>query len=154
VIQTQRIRLPRDDKNKSSTNVLSGTTLRVYRYLYRKGTTLGIHDIQRGVGLSSPSVADYHVKKLLSAGLIKEEGATSRYYVERIVFENMIRIRKSLIPLQVSYAAFFATALVVLVSLLRPPTLSGAYLFSLLIIAISLCIFVLQSIRDVRTQGI
>jgi hypothetical protein len=99
-------------------------------------------------------VADYHVKKLLAAGLIEEENSTSRYYVERVVFENMIRIRRSLIPLQVSYAAFFATALVILLTLLRPSELNGAYLFSLVIIAISLGIFVVQSIRSLKTQGI
>jgi hypothetical protein len=141
-------------KDRGQSNVLSGTTLRVYRYLYRKGTPLGIHDIQRGLGLSSSSVADYHVKKLLAAGLIEEEDSTSRYYVERIVFENMIRIRKSLIPLQISYAVFFATALVVLLTLLRPPALNGAYLFSLAIIAISFCIFVVQSVRGLKTQGV
>ena len=36
--------------------VLKGTTLRVYRCLYRAGTPMGIHDVQRALKLSSPSV--------------------------------------------------------------------------------------------------
>ncbi len=38
-------------------DVLKGTTLKVYRFIYRQGKPMGIHDVQRGLTLSSPSVA-------------------------------------------------------------------------------------------------
>jgi hypothetical protein len=144
---------------------LTGTTLRVYRYLYRAGKPCGIHDIQRGLRLSSSSVALYHVRKLLAAGLIKEAGGAvqdageeksreeansgkaSGYVVDKVIFENMIRIRRSLIPVQVAYAIFFATALVILISLLRPAVLSGAYVFALIIIMIACAIFSYQALK-------
>lgn len=134
--------------------VLNGTTLRVYRFLYRSGKPLGIHDIQRGLGLSSTSVADYHIKKLLSAQLIKEDPNSSGYFVDRVIFDNMVRIRSSLIPVQIGYVVFFAVALAVLLILFRPSVLDGAYFFSLTIIAIALVIFSVQSIRIIKRSGI
>lgn len=109
--------------------VLKGTTLRVYRYMYRTGSPLGIHEIQRALGLSSPSVAEYHVKKLAGAGLVQEkEGG---YVVDRVVFENLIRIRRTVIPLQTTYVAFFVSTLLVLVLFLRPSSVTSLYFFAL-----------------------
>ena len=152
---------------------ITGTTLKVYRYLYRQGKPCGIHDIQRGLGLSSSSVALYHVRKLLDAGMIREEAEVghstsnenndggleaqsdskggdnrvSGYVVDRLLFDNMIRVRRSLIPVQVGYAIFFATSLAVLLLLLRPPVPSGAYLFAIIVISIAVGIFSYQTIR-------
>jgi DNA-binding transcriptional ArsR family regulator len=114
--------------------ILKGTTLRVYRYLYRKGTPVSMHDIQRNLNLSSVSVSQYHVRKLLEAGLVKEQDEGS--VVDKIVFENMVRIRHSLIPFQTAYASFFATMLVIIVIFLRP---ANGVNFSLFIFAIVVC---------------
>ena len=160
---------------------LTGTTLRVYRYLYRMGKPCGIREIQRGLGLSSSSVALYHVRKLLDAGLIREEqngrdnddarkeisgneprnGASSEpgrvatgYVVDRMIYENMIRIRRSLIPLQVAYSVFFATALVILLSILRPSAISGAYIFSIFMIAAACGIFAYQAVRSMSKNEV
>ena len=141
---------------------LGGTTLRVYRYLYRMGKPCGIREIQRGLGLSSPSVAVYHVRKLLDAGMIREEqGAESQngspdsgYVVDRIIYENMIRIRRSLIPFQVAYSFFFATALIILIVLLRPSVLTGAYIFSLFVIAAACGLFAYQALKSVSKNAV
>jgi predicted DNA-binding transcriptional regulator len=77
--------------------MLKGTTFRVYKLLYTEGRPLGIHDIQKALGLSSPSVSQYHVKKLVSAGLVREQESEkgTGYIVDKVVFENIIRIRSS-----------------------------------------------------------
>lgn len=134
--------------------ILTGTTLRVYRFLYRVGSPQGIHDIQRGLGLSSVSVADYHVKKLLVLGIVKEDGSTARYYVDRLIFENMVRIRKSIIPLQAGYATFFGIALVLLVTLLRPSVITGTYLFALIVIAFGVLLFCYQAFRTATSNSL
>lgn len=109
--------------------VLKGTTLRVYRCLYRAGVPLGVHDIQRALELSSPSVAEYHIKKLVRAGLVQEkEGG---YVVDRVLFENLIRIRRTVVPLQTTYVAFFISTLLVLVLFLRPAAVTSLYFFAL-----------------------
>ena len=108
---------------------VSGTTLRVYRYMYRAGTAVGIRDVQRALSLSSPSVAEYHIKKLVRAGLVQErEGG---YAVDRVIFENVIRIRKTIIPLQTAYAAFFLSTLAILLTVFRPASVTSLYFFAL-----------------------
>lgn len=153
---------------------LTGTTLRVYRYLYKMGKPCGIREIERGLGLSSSSVALYHVRKLLDAGLIREElpqaakqgdpgkdpkpyreagnGQPGGYVVDRVIYDNMIRIRRSLIPLQVAYSVFFATALLILVLILRPPAISGSYIFALSVIAVACGIFAYQAARSASNK--
>ena len=113
------------------TDVLRGTTLKIYRYMYRQGRPVGFHDIQRGVGLSSASVAQYHVQKLLRMGLVREEG--TGYVVDKVLFENMIRVRRALIPFQTTYSVFFASTLVILLAFLRPSELTALYLFALVV---------------------
>ncbi|MHB8568545.1 MAG: hypothetical protein ACYC7D_16000 [Nitrososphaerales archaeon] len=71
-----------------------------------------------------------------------------------LMFDNMIRIKRSLIPLQVAYSLFFATALVILLVLLKPSVLSGAYVFALIIIGIACAIFSYQAIKAVSRSMI
>ena len=131
--------------------VLKGTTLRVYRCLYRAGTPLGIHDVQRALKLSSPSVAEYHIKKLVRAGLVKAE--QDGYAVDRVVFENVIRIRRTVIPLQTTFVAFFASALVVLLTILRPESVTSTYVFSLVVCAAALVILLYEALRTMSTTA-
>jgi len=129
--------------------VLKGTTLRVYRYMYRSGTPLGIHDVQRGLELSSPSVAEYHIRKLAAAGLIQErEGG---YTVDRVMFENMIRIRRTVIPFQTTYATFFAATLVILLVILRPATITSVYVFAVAINVAALLVSIYEAVRTLAS---
>ena len=106
------------DKTNSYEDSLRGTTLKVYRRMFRTGKPMKINEIQRSLGLSSPSVAQYHVKKLLQFGLIRE--VPEGYLVENVVFENLIRFRRVSIPIQTGYAGFFLGALAVLLTVFRP----------------------------------
>lgn len=131
--------------------MLKGTTLRIYRYMYRQGRPLGFHDIQRGLGLSSVSIAQYHVGKLLRLGLIKEEG--SGYVVDRVVFENMIRVKRAVIPFQTTYAIFFAATLLIMLVFLRPSTITSLYLFALIVNAVALGVSVYETVTVVLRFG-
>jgi predicted DNA-binding transcriptional regulator len=133
---------------KSEEDVLKGTTLRVYRLIYRQGRPMGVHDVQRGLQLSSPSVAQYHIKKLLGAGLIRE--GQDGYVIDRIIFENMIRVRRALIPLQATYSIFFASTLVVMLTLLRPPSITSVYIFALIVNCVALAISLYDVSRALR----
>jgi hypothetical protein len=116
-------------------DILEGTTRKVFRFVYRQRQPVGIHDVQRGLGLSSPSVAHYHIAKLLKAGLIKE--SSDGYIVDKVVFENMIRIRKTVLPLQTGYAVFFLTAIILLSTFLRPSQLSAMYFFAVFVVLVA-----------------
>ena len=128
-------------------DVLKGTTLRVYRFLYRHGKPARLTDVQTALAMSSSSLAQYHLKKLQTAGLIqeKEEG----YVVDRITFENMIRIRKAIIPFRIAYSAFFATTLVLMLALLRPSSLTALYVFAIIVNTVALGIFLYETISVV-----
>ena len=131
--------------------VLKGTTLRVYRCLYRAGTPMGIHDVQRALSLSSPSVAEYHIKKLVRAGLAKE--GQNGYTVDKVVFENVIRIRRTVIPLQTTFVAFFASALVVLLTILRPASITSTYVFSLIVCVVAIVILLYEALKTLAATS-
>jgi predicted DNA-binding transcriptional regulator len=138
--------------NKRKISALGGTTLRVYRFLYRQAKPLGVHDIQRGLGLSSFSVAQYHIKKLIADGLVREE--SGGYVVDRIVFENMIRIRRAVIPIQLGYSAFFSTTLFLLLTVFRPYSITGSYIFSLIVNIAALSLYLVQYVNVTKDMNI
>ena len=129
-------------------DILEGTTRRVFRYVYRQHDPVGIHDIQRGLGFSSPSLAHYHVSKLLKAGLLREEG--EGYTVNKTVFENMIRFRKTALPLQAAYATFFLAAMVVLLTVMRPSSLFSSYVFGVAVAGIGFLISAFETYKAAR----
>ncbi|MHA2262129.1 MAG: LexA family protein [Candidatus Thorarchaeota archaeon] len=49
---------------------LRGNTLRVYWYMIQQGEPVGVREIQRALGMSSPSVANHHLSRLLDLELI------------------------------------------------------------------------------------
>jgi DNA-binding transcriptional ArsR family regulator len=135
-------------KKGGSEDVLEGTTRKVFRYIYRQHEPVGVHDVQRGLELSSPSVAHYHIAKLLKAGLLKEEG--DGYVVEKAVFENMIRIRRTVLPLQTGYVAFFVTALIALLTIMRPSELSPTYVFAVTVIVVAVGVSLFEAYKAMK----
>jgi predicted DNA-binding transcriptional regulator len=131
----------------SGEDVLRGTTLKIYRFMYKEGRPLGLHEIQRALGLSSASIPQYHINKLIAAGLVKVHEGGRGYYVDRLIFENMIRIRRSLIPFQTTYTIFFCTTLVILLTILRPQIITSLFLFALAINLAAIFIFASQAFR-------
>jgi hypothetical protein len=135
----------------ASKSTLNGTTLRVYRYLYRQaGKPIGVHDVQSGLGLSSPSVAHYHIRKLVEEGLAREDAGG--YVVDKHFFENMIRIRKSIIPFQTTYLALFLSSLFLLLTLFRAQDISGGYIFALFVNILAVGIFSWETIKSLRQK--
>jgi hypothetical protein len=53
-------------------NEIKGNTLKVYLYILRHGPS-ELRDVQRGIGLSSPSLASYHLGKLMEAGFASQD---------------------------------------------------------------------------------
>jgi DNA-binding transcriptional ArsR family regulator len=119
------------DAGESYDLYLKGTTYRVYRFILKHGGPVGISEIQKGLGLSSPSVSQYHIKKLLRLGLIKEE--QEGFVVERVVVENVIRFRRTAIPIQTAYVTFFGITLLILLALLRPASINSVYFLAVVV---------------------
>jgi hypothetical protein len=87
---------------------LKGNTLRVYVYALKKNR-VGVREVQRGLGLSNPSLAQYHLTKLKELGLMREENGEYEVVgeVKVDVMRDFLRIGSSLIPRFVFYAVFF-----------------------------------------------
>ena len=126
-------------------DVLRGLTLKVYRFVLKNDRPVGIREVQRALNLSSPTLALYHMNKLEEAGLIKKEA--NGYVADRIILQNLIRLRRILIPRNFFYMIFLIASLAMLVVLLRPPTLSREYIFSLAVISVAAATSVYETMK-------
>jgi DNA-binding transcriptional ArsR family regulator len=97
---------------------IRGNTLRVYFYLL-KHCPCELRDIQRGVGLSTPSLASYHLRKLSEAGMVtqNEYGAYSavKETADKLL-EGYAKVGNTIVP-QFFFFALLFTILVVFFSL-------------------------------------
>ncbi len=94
---------------------LQGNTLRVYWYLINSSKdSVGPRDVQRKLGFSSPSLAVYHLDKLVELGIV--EKVAGEYHVTRIVdvgvLKQFTKIRGFVFPRQILYASMWTTLLV------------------------------------------
>ena len=96
---------------------LKGTTLRVYWHLLRSGKPTTIRHLQRDLSFSSPSVASYHLEKLIDLGLVKKTAGD--YELKKTVsleaVGSFVRISHLMIPRYVFYTVFFLTLLMVFI---------------------------------------
>jgi hypothetical protein len=92
------------------------------------------------------------MNKLEEAGLIKKEA--NGYVADRIVLENVVRLRRILIPRNFFYMIFFITSLVMLAVFLRPPTLSREYMFSLAVISVAAATSVYETIKVLSQEAL
>ncbi|MEM2095471.1 MAG: helix-turn-helix domain-containing protein [Candidatus Caldarchaeum sp.] len=91
---------------------LRGRSLDVFLYVMRAGRPVGVRDVQRGLGLSSPSVAYHHLEKLHSLGVLQKDEKGSYTAVEKVdvsVLNSFILVGRRLLPRMSFYAALFTT---------------------------------------------
>jgi hypothetical protein len=95
------------DEQKVKTE-LRGNTLRVYLYTLKQGK-VGVREVQRALGLSNASLAQYHINKLTEMGLLKEEGGEYQIVgeVKVDVLRDFARFGKILVPRFVFYGMLF-----------------------------------------------
>ena len=133
-------------------DVLRGLTLKVYRFILRNGSPSGIREIQRALKLSSPTLALYHLNKLEEAGLVRKQ--ETGYVADRIVLENYVRLKRTLIPRFFFYTVFFAISLVILITLLRPAALTREYVFSVIAISIGVAASAFETARAFSSESL
>ena len=88
---------------------IKGNTLRVYLYLLNSGAS-ELRDVQRSLGLTTPSLASYHLGKLVDAGYVTQD-AHGRYSVvqdaTREILEGYISIGTVVFPRLFFFAVLF-----------------------------------------------
>jgi len=100
---------------------LKGKTLLVYWFMLRSpDSPVGVREIQRKLGFSSPSIAAHHLDKLLSLGLV-EKSLRGEYYLKKEVkvgiLKFFMRFGRFMIPRYLFYSVWFSTMLVAYVAL-------------------------------------
>jgi len=105
-------------------SALKGKTLLVYWYLLRSPSSgVGVREVQRSLGFSSPSVAAHHLEKLLSLGLV-EKSMTGEYFLAQEVKVGILRfftrMGRFLVPRYLFYSVWFSTMLTVYLTLYWP----------------------------------
>ncbi len=110
--------MPRTSKSYDSSlleSQLKGKTLLVYWYLLQQPTrTVGIREVQRALGFSSPSIASHHLEKLQDIGLVHKRG-TGEYVLEGEVKVGILKffmhMGRFIVPRYLFYSVLFTTML-------------------------------------------
>ena len=129
-----------------------GKTWDVYLCILTSSAPIGVRDIWRALGLSSPSLAQYHVNKLLDLRLI--ESTTGGKYVtndeERLeALRSFLMLRGMLIPRMVVYAALLSGVLASYV-LFWPWRGDFRDLMTLSVTLFSIAAFLFEAIKQYR----
>jgi len=98
----------------SVSHEVRGNTLKVYLYLLRHGPS-ELRDIQREVGLSSASLASYHLGKLSEAGFVKQD-ERGRYFTVKEASDKVLEGYAKMGPAIVPQLFFFALLFTVIVA--------------------------------------
>jgi hypothetical protein len=92
---------------------LEGTTLNVYSCMVKEDKPLGPRETMRLAGLSSPSVAHWHLQKLESLGLITKNEYGEYAIKEKVNISGHLWVGKTLVPRLICYSFFFVGILIV-----------------------------------------
>lgn len=123
-------------------SLLKGKTLIVYWFMLKsQSSPVGVREIQRTLGFSSPSVAAHHLEKLLSLGLV-EKTERGEYVLAREVKVGVLRfftrLGRFMIPRYLFYSVWFSTMFTVYLVLYGPS--GGIHNLVAIIFGISACV--------------
>jgi hypothetical protein len=108
-----------------------GTTLNVYSFVVKKGKPVGPREVMRGVNLSSPSVAYWHLQKLENSGLLQKNSAGEYVVKEKTSISGHIWIGGNLVPRLMFYSLFFLGIILLEVVILMVQLFSDTLTLSL-----------------------
>jgi hypothetical protein len=119
-------------------SALRGKTLRVYWWLLSHPGSHSGREVQRELGLSSPSLAIYHIDKLKDIGLVRTD-RDGMHHVSREVSAGLLKffanVGHFIFPRYLFYALFYTS------SLLLMPVLFPIYPSPILIICYAVLAF-------------
>lgn len=117
---TKDIETPDDSKKLPIEDQLKGKTLQIYMYMVKRKEPVGVREVQRDLGFSSPSVANYHIDKLVELALVSQDDYGRYFVVQKIqpgVLQAFVNIGGLAVPRLSFFAAFFTTMLIAYVIL-------------------------------------
>ena len=113
--------MTRNPANEPTTEAITGTTLRVYTYLYlHPQNRAGAREVQRALGFKSPSSAIFQLEKLREHGLANKHRNGEYYLPTRRsigILTYFVTIKSTLIPRFFFYALLLSITTLALASL-------------------------------------
>jgi len=124
-----------------------GNSLKVYLYLLRHGPS-ELRDVQRGVGLSSASLASYHLGKLSEAGFVVQD-EQGRYSAVKEAQDRVVEGYSRLGPAIVPQLFFFALLFTILSAFFSFEALyaSGLTVYLVAVCAAMVLVFWYETVR-------
>lgn len=132
---------------------LRGNTLRAYwALLNSEDNIVGVRELQRKLGFSSPALASYHLNKLVDMKLVVKERGDYRLVREvRVgILKQFIKLGTFMFPRYVLYATMFTTLLLYLLLNFREFTFYSA--FALVLGLLGTVIFWYEAVRVWRQK--
>jgi hypothetical protein len=115
---------------------ITGNSLRTYLYLVSHGAS-ELREVQRGIGLSTPSLASYHLSRLVEAGYAIQDNDGKYVAVKDSstqVLEGYAKIGTALVP----QFLFFTVLFTVLILYFSMMTLTSS-VYAVYLVATSIC---------------
>lgn len=136
-------------------SILKGKTLLVYWYLLRQPQhAVGVREVQRALGFSSPSIAVHHLEKLQDLGLIRKM-ATGEYMLEGEVKVGILhfftRLGRFLVPRYFFYSVLFTTMLLSYLVLCTLGSIAPSF-YAVMFSLIAVILFWIETIRLWRAK--
>jgi predicted DNA-binding transcriptional regulator len=127
-----------EHKKTVAESQLKGNTLRTYIYVVTHKKT-GVREVQRELHLSSSSLAQYHLSKLVDLGLLTEQGG-EYFLADQIhvdVLKDFLKLGSLIVPRFIFYAVFFTivTGFFGVLALYRPFSELDLFFIALLLVA-------------------
>lgn len=134
---------------------MKGKTLLVYWYLVQQPThTVGVREVQRSLGFSSPSIAVHHLEKLQDLGLVQKRG-TGEYVLEEEVKVGILRffahMGRFLVPRYLFYSVLFSTMIATYLTLCIYGQIAPSF-YTMTFGSIALLIFWVETVRLWRAR--
>lgn len=139
------------DRQINPESYIKGTTLEIYYYILRKKSSVGVREVQRELSLSSPSVASYHLEKLVELNVITKS-ATGNYEIRQKLdigtLNQFILIGNYTLPRFLFYAVFFTVISIGYILLFFNLPLTTSKLFVLIFSFGSTFIFWFETVKS------
>jgi len=131
----------------SKSQEVRGNALKIYLYLLRHGSS-ELRDIQREIGLSSASLASYHLGKLTEAGFVVQD-ERGRYSAVKESSDRVLEGYSKMGPAIVPQLFFFAMLFTVLTAFFSFEALnaSGFAVYLVAVCAAMVLVFWYETVR-------
>ncbi|MDA4111658.1 MAG: hypothetical protein OK439_03915 [Thaumarchaeota archaeon] len=136
------------EKKVIAESQLKGNTLRTYIYVVTHKKS-GVREVQRELHLSSSSLAQYHLSKLVDLGLLTENGG-EYFLADQIrvdVLRDFLKFGTLIVPRFIFYAVFFTIVSGFFGVVVLERSFSELDLFLVLMLIVSSALFWYEALR-------